>query len=65
MQAGVEDPVIGPQQFLAAVAGDAAELLVDVRDPATEVGFGKDRGRIDSRAVVIVHEFLCTLVVSD
>ncbi|MCY1178388.1 hypothetical protein D9M73_187350 [compost metagenome] len=58
MQTGIEDPVIGPQQLVASIAGDTAELFVDVSDPTTQVGFGKDRGRINGRAVIVVHENL-------
>jgi hypothetical protein len=56
MQAGIEDAVVGPQQFLAAVAGNAAELLVDVSDPTLQVGLGKDRSRIHGCAIVVIHK---------
>ncbi|MNO85194.1 hypothetical protein D3C76_765590 [compost metagenome] len=59
MQPGIEDAVVGPQQFFTAVARDAAELLIDVGDVPTQVGFRKDCGRVHGRAIVIIHKASC------
>ncbi|MNE24749.1 hypothetical protein D3C80_1180490 [compost metagenome] len=56
MQAGVQNAMVGAQQFVPAVTRDAAKLLVDIGNAATQVGFGKDRGRVHGRTVVIVHK---------
>ncbi|CAI8787315.1 hypothetical protein EMIT051CA3_11249 [Pseudomonas chlororaphis] len=56
MQAGAKDPVIGAQQLFAAIAGNRTELVVDVSDPAGQVGLGKNSGCIHGPAVFLIHE---------
>ncbi|MNE88244.1 hypothetical protein D3C80_1855310 [compost metagenome] len=45
-----------PEQLLAAIAGDRAELIVDVGNPAGQIGLGKNRGGIHRPAVLLIHE---------
>ena len=56
VDAGIKHAVVLPEQFLTAVAGNGAELIVDVGDPAGKVGLGKDSGGIDGPAVFLIHE---------
>src|SRR5471030_27066 len=56
VQAGVEQAMVLPNQFRAAIAGDRAELLIDVSDPAAEVSLGKYGGGIHGPAVILIHE---------
>src|SRR5450830_203420 len=56
VQAGIEQAMVLPNQFLAAIAGDGAELLIDVSDPATQVSLGKYGGGIHGPAVILIHE---------
>ena len=49
---GVDDPVILPDQLVARIPGDLAELVVDVGDPAGDVGGGDD-GRVIERALEV------------
>ena len=43
---GVDDAMVLPDQFLARIARNFHELVVDVGDPARHVGRGHDRGTI-------------------
>jgi hypothetical protein len=44
---GIDDPVVTTEQFLARVLRDLTELVVDVGDPAGNVGGRDDRGMVD------------------
>lgn len=48
--------MVTPQQLVAAVAGHAAELVVDVGDAAGEVCLGENGGGIHGPAVFLIHE---------
>jgi methylmalonyl-CoA mutase N-terminal domain/subunit len=44
------------KQFFTAIAGHCAKLVIDVGDPAAQVGLGKNRGGIHRPAVLLIHE---------
>jgi hypothetical protein len=46
MIAGINDPMILPEQFVARIFGDLAELVVDVGDPASGIGDRNNRVRV-------------------
>ena len=56
MQAGIQQTMVLPQQFLTTVAGHGAELIVDIGNPAVQIGLGKNRGGIHGPAVFLIHE---------
>jgi hypothetical protein len=62
MQAGVDDAVILTKQFVTPVAGNLAELVVDVRDLARDIG-RRDDSRVIERSFQI-GELGCRLDVS-
>jgi hypothetical protein len=44
---GIDDAVIGAEQFLSRVLGDVAELVVDVGDDTAVVGRRDDRRLVE------------------
>ena len=48
--------MVAPDQLVARVAGDLAELVVDVRDGAVPVGDGDDRRLVEREAQVFQAE---------
>ncbi|MCY1422602.1 hypothetical protein D9M71_382910 [compost metagenome] len=56
VHARVEHAMVLPKQLLTAVAGHRAKLVIDVSDPAAQIGLGKNRGGIHRPAVLLIHE---------
>ncbi len=54
MHSGIHDVVILAEQFLFAVAADAAKRLVDAHDPTVWSSLGHDGVGVDG-----VHQGLC------
>ncbi|MNI60145.1 hypothetical protein D3C73_1153390 [compost metagenome] len=56
VQPGIEQAMVLSEQFVTAIAGHGAELIVDVGDPTGDVRLGKNRGGIHGPAVFLVHD---------
>lgn len=52
---GVDDAVVLPEQLLARILRDLAELVVDVGDPSVLVGDGDDARLIDRVLQIAKH----------
>mgnify|MGYP006195505547 CR=1 FL=1 len=56
VQAGIDQAMVGAQQLVSPIAGNTAELIVDVGNPAIEVGFAEQGSGIHCLAVFLIHE---------